>query len=64
MVEGRQAAGHLTWHGLETYAESEGPLALMIRDMGIEADQAYMIAQSERHNYAGRSLGCGRPMGT
>ena len=45
MVEGRQVAGHLTWHGLEVDAENDGPLALTIRDMGIEVDQTYTIAE-------------------
>jgi hypothetical protein len=32
VAEGRQAAGHLTWHGLETGAESDGPLARLKHD--------------------------------
>ena len=45
VVEGRHVAGHLTWHGLEVDAENDGPLALIIRDMGIAVDQTYTIAE-------------------
>ena len=42
VAESRQAAGQLTWPGMNPDEEVDGPLALLIRDLGASADHAFL----------------------
>ena len=47
VAESRQASGQLTWPGMIPDEEVDGPLALLIRDLGAYADHAFMATHEQ-----------------
>jgi hypothetical protein len=62
VAESRQAAGRLTWPGMNPDTEVDGPLALLVRDLGTNAHHVFMAAH-EQMPMEVDPFGSSRPMG-
>jgi hypothetical protein len=49
VAESRQVAHQFTWPGMSSDDEADGPLALLLRNLGASVDHAFLTTQAEHH---------------